>query len=107
MSSHLDRFLSVQVYPEQNDNLQEKTPNNKIWDKEIEVGLKLVFFSKFSFIFPGLLSGGAGCSGRARAPGTAAGAESGAGGGKEAGAGEGKRQGQGIGLKKLLEELQE
>ena len=41
MSSHLDRFLSVQVYPEQNDNLQEKTPNNKIWDKEIEVGLKL------------------------------------------------------------------
>ena len=66
-----------------------------------------MLFSKFSFIFPGLLSGGAGCSGRARAPGTAAGAESGAGGGKEAGAGEGKRQGQGIGLKKLLEELEE
>ena len=44
MSSHLDQFLSVQVYPEQNDDLQEKTPNNNNWDKEIEVGLKLALF---------------------------------------------------------------
>ena len=43
-SSHLDQFLSVQVLPEQKNDLQGKAPIYNNWDKEIHVGLKLAWF---------------------------------------------------------------